>query len=260
LLLLIAALGLATRPAPARSALDPPPARAPDAPATPAPTAKTPAAPAPATRPAVVSRAREKQAGRASEFLRPPGDDRYGTGDGDATGADTPAWRQTTFFGIRARGLFFIYVVDCSGSMVFEDRLERAKDELRHSIRQLIEPQRFQVIFYNDQAIPMPGGMPRSADLRSKGQLVDWLRLIQPDGETNPQPALGMALSFRPDAIFLLSDGDYPEKTAEGIARRNPRKVPIHCIDLSGGEAGDQLRQIAHDSGGQFVARPWKGP
>ena len=259
-LLLVVLMLLASWPVLARPALDPPPARANDAPAqpaTPAARAKTPPTAAPGPRPAVVSRTKEKQAAKGSEFLRPPGVDRYGNGDDD--GADVPAWRQTTFFGIRARGLFFIYVVDCSGSMVFEDRLERAKDELRRCIRRLIDPQRFQVIFYNDQAIPMPGGLPRSADLAAKGQLIDWLRLIHPDGETNPQPALSMALSLRPDAIFLLSDGDFPEGTAEGVARRNPRKVPIHCIDLSGGEAGDQLRQIAQASGGQFVSRPWAG-
>jgi hypothetical protein len=215
---------------------------------------KTPAAAG--SRPQVVSRAREKQESRGSEFLRPPDADRYGSADW----ADVPAWRQTTFFGIRARGQFFIYVVDCSGSMVLEDRLDRAKAELRQSIRRLIEPQRFQVIFYNDEPIPMPGGVSRSANLTSKSQLVEWLRLIQPDGETDPQPALGMALSLRPDAVFLLSDGEFPDGTVEGVARKNPHKVPIHCIDLSGGAAGDQLRQIARDSGGQCVSRPWAGP
>jgi hypothetical protein len=144
--------------------------------------------------------------------------------------------------------------------MVLEDRLARAKEELRRSIRSLVEPQRFQVIFYNDQAIPMPGGLPRSADFPSKNQFLEWLRLIEPDGETDPKPALGMALAARPDAVFLLSDGEYPQGTVERVARINSRKVPIHCIDLSGGAAGDHLRQIAHDSGGRYVQRPWSGP
>ena len=59
---------------------------------------------------------------------------------------------------------------------------------------------------------------------------------------------------LRPDAVFLLSDGAFPEGTAE---RRpsNTHKIPIHCVDLSGGEGGDHLRRIAKASGGQYASR-----
>ena len=158
--------------------------------------------------------------------------------------------------GSGAQGQVFIYVMDCSGSMIDEGRLTRAKSEVRRSVMALQPPQRFQIIFYNDEPIPMPGTLPKSADLNSKDQMFHWLRLIEPDGETDPRGALNLALSFRPDAIFLLSDGEYPDGTAESIAKKNPRKVPIHCIDLGGGDTGEQLKQIARDSGGQYKWRP----
>ena len=144
--------------------------------------------------------------------------------------------------------------------MIDESRLVRAKAELRRSVLGLQPPQRFKVIFYNDQPIPMPGDLPRSADLLSKDQMTAWLRLIEPDGETDPRGAIGLALSMRPDAVFLLSDGEFPDGTAEAVARRNPKKVPIHCVDL-GGEpgAGDQLKKIARESGGQYVWAPLSG-
>ena len=44
-----------------------------------------------------------------------------------------------------------------------------------------------------------------------------------------------MALALRPDAVFLLSDGEFPEGTVEADRRLNARKVPIHCVDLTGG-------------------------
>jgi len=192
----------------------------------------------------------------AADELLPPGGDSYGEAiDWEAI----PPWRQTSFFGIRAKGQLFIYVVDCSGSMIDEDRLFRAKSELRRSVGRLQSPQRFKVIFYNDRPIPMPGDLPRSADLHSKGLLSQWLRLIEPDGKTDPRGAMALALALRPNAVFLLSDGEFPEGTVEDIARKNRRKVPIHCIDLTGGEAGDQLRRIAQDSGGQYARRPWAG-
>jgi hypothetical protein len=112
------------------------------------------------------------------------------------------------------------------------------------------------VIFYNDHPIPMLGDLPRPADLTAKSQLNHWLRLIEPDGGTDPKAAMGMALALRPDAVFLLSDGDYPDGSVESIARRNTRKVPIHCVDLSGGLAGDCLSRIARESGGQYASRP----
>lgn len=190
----------------------------------------------------------------SSEFLQKPGSDRYDPNANDWR--DIPPWKQTSFFGIRAKGQLFIYVVDCSGSMLEEDRLIRAKRELRRSVLSLQHPQRFKVVFYNDQVVPMPGDLPRSADLASKSQMVQWLRLIEPDGETDPRGAMSLALSLRPDAVFLLSDGEFPEGTVEAIACKNGRKIPIHCVDLSSGAGGDQLQQIARDSGGQYRWRP----
>lgn len=188
-----------------------------------------------------------------SEFLRPPGtnSDPYAP---KVNWARIPAWKQTQFFGIRAQGKTFLYVVDCSGSMGDGDRLPRAKREIRRSVNELRWPQRFQVIFYNDRPVPMPGGSPLSADLDSKTLLLNWLGQIEPDGGTDPRSALAQAISQAPDAIFLLSDGEFPKGTAEAIARKNGKKVPIHCIDLAGGS--DDLRRIARESGGEYASRP----
>lgn len=209
--------------------------------------------------PMVVSKTRKAELGQPpSPFLTLPGADRY---DPDGLSwADVPEWRKTSFFGVRAKGQFFVYVVDCSGSMLDEDRLVRAKEEIRKAAAGLRDPQKFLVIFYNDQPIPMPGGLPRSAGVASRQELMTWLRLIEPDGETDPRGALGMALGLRPDAVFLLSDGEFPEGTVEAVAKRNPRKVPIHCVDLSTGEAADQLRRVAAESGGRYVLRPSPTP
>ena len=183
---------------------------------------------------------------------KPVDKDRYGAGP---DWGELPPWRQTSFFGIRAEGQLFIYVVDCSGSMIDEDRLDRAKSELRRSVNALQSPQRFKVIFYNDRPVPMPGELPKAADYPSKAQLSRWLNMVQPEGPTDPRSSLSLALAMRPDAVFLLSDGAFPEGTSDAVARLNPKKVPIHCIDLASGAAGDDLRKIAADSGGQYAAR-----
>lgn len=183
---------------------------------------------------------------------RQPEKDRYGQGP---DWASLPPWRQTSFFGIRAEGQLFVYVVDCSGSMIDEDRLDRAKAELRRSINALQSPQRFKVIFYNDHPLPMPGELPKPADYPSKAQLSRWMNLVEPEGPTDPRSSLSLALAMKPDAVFLLSDGAFPDGAADAIARLNPKKIPIHCVDLASGAAGDDLRKIARESGGQYAAR-----
>jgi uncharacterized protein with von Willebrand factor type A (vWA) domain len=188
----------------------------------------------------------------ASDLLRPPGSDSYSSIDWNAL----PPWKQTSFYGIRAKGQVFIYVVDCSGSMGDEARLVRAKQEIRRSVMDLRWPQKFYVIFYNDRPLTMPAGLPQSADLSNKLQMIDWMRSVDPGGETDPREAMAEAIAFKPDAIFLLSDGEFPDGTVEALAKKNAKKVPIHCIDLAGGAAGDQLKRIARDSGGQYASRP----
>jgi len=211
--------------------------------------------------PQVMSKAAADARRPRSPFLMPPagssgaGQDRYNLEGTDWS--EIPTWRQTSFFGLRARGQFFVFVVDQSGSMIDDDRLIRAKIELLRTVFALEPPQRFEVIFYNEEATPMPGGpLPRPADLKTKNQLTSWLHLIGPDGGTDPRPALSQALALQPDAVFLLSDGEFPEGTVERVARLNPRKVPIHCVDMTGGQAGNHLLRIARDSGGQYASRP----
>jgi hypothetical protein len=253
-------LVLALAPGLAAALLLPAPRVSASGPSAPGKKATTPAKRVPSRDPGprVVSKAREAETLRGSEFLRPPGSDRYEPEAEDWR--DVPPWRQATFFGVRARGQFFVYVVDCSGSMIDEDRLARAKQEVRRSVLALQDPQKFKVIFYNDAPLPMPGELPRAADLNSKNQLLAWLRLIEPEGGTDPRRAVALALALRPDAVFLLSDGEFPDGTAEAVRSKNPRKVPVHCVDLSGGLTGDQLKQIAAESGGRYVSRPWAGP
>jgi hypothetical protein len=194
-----------------------------------------------------------------SPFLDPPGSegmaaDRYGPDTTDWR--EVPPWRQASFFGIRTQGRFFVYVIDCSESMIEDDRFARATMEVRRSVLALQSPQQFEVIFYNEGSIPMPGGPhPRPASSPNKSQLVSWLRIIEPDGGTDPRTAIRQALMLRPEAVFLLSDGEFPPGTAETVARFNANRIPIHCVDLSGGEGGDHLRRIARDSGGKYAAR-----
>lgn len=190
-----------------------------------------------------------------SRFLQEPG----AQGDPYSDPIDwaaVPPWRQTSFFGVKAKGQFFVFVVDCSGSMGDDLRLYRAKSELKRTIARLQYPQRYHVIFYNDRPRPLAGGLPQSADSEARARSFAWLDAIDAEGGTDPRGAMDQALNLKPDAVFLLSDGEYPEGTDGAIAARNTDETPIHCVDLSTGAAGDQLQRIAAESGGRYARRP----
>ncbi|GIW88458.1 MAG: hypothetical protein KatS3mg108_2782 [Isosphaeraceae bacterium] len=185
-----------------------------------------------------------------SELLRPPTDAQSSTAPIDW--ANLPPWRQTSFYGLRAPGTFFVFVVDASGSMADPGRWLRLQQELHRTLARLQFPQRYLVIFFNDQAWPMPGRVPASASRDSIHRTLAWARRFQPQGATDPRAALAMALSFKPDAIFLLSDGEFPDGVANDLIQAHPNPRPIHCIDLSGNTSGDDLRRIAAHSGGRY--------
>lgn len=194
---------------------------------------------------------RSRDAEATSEFLRPPGATRYDETDENRI----PGWDQASFYGVPARGRVFVFVVDCSGSMADDARLVRAKAELRRTISRLRWPQRIHIIFFNDVPLPQPGGTPRLADAEGKSFLLRWLGTVEAEGGTEPRVAMRQAIGLAPDAIFLLSDGEFPTGAVESIAAANKSRIPIHCIDLAAGAAGDHLRQIAEGSGGRYAPR-----
>lgn len=187
--------------------------------------------------------AREKSA-PASSFLTRPG-----TG-GTAYSSASP--RSVSFFGSRAEGTFFVFVVDRSGSMADAGRWLRVRSEMQRTLQSLQFPQRYLVIFYNDEASTMPGGIPASAGHATTNRTLSWMRSVVPEGPTDPREAMRMALGWKPSAVFLLTDGEFPAGTADAIASYNRADTPIHCIDLAGGSGRPALEQIARDSGGEY--------
>ncbi len=201
----------------------------------------------------IESETKARQRG-GSAFLNPLGQE---SGYSDPIDwRSVPPSRQTSFFGMRAKGTFFVFVVDCSGSMG-EERWGRVQTELKKTLLGLQFPQRYLVIFYNDRVLPMPGGLPQSAEKGSAMRTLNWASLLVPDGATEPEAAMKMAIGLRPDAVFLLSDGEYPEGAADRIIANNkgPSPVLVNSIDLSGGAGGTDLKRIAERSGGQYATR-----
>jgi len=84
-----------------------------------------------------------------------------GTGGG-GQGGGGPGGPGIGFFGSQAAGNSFVYVVDMSGSMQ-GGRFDRAISELIRSIGQLKTGQKFYVVFFNDQPLPLYAPRPATA-------------------------------------------------------------------------------------------------
>lgn len=178
-----------------------------------------------------------------------------GTGLGEqGTGTGKKGTGNSQFFGLRASGRSFVYVIDCSGSMADDLRFQRACEEVFRSISDLRRSQSFFIIFYNDSAYPMDADKPLPATPKNIEAAKSWVSRFNPDSDTRPLPALLYALGLEPDAVYFLSDGIFDPETINELRRRHElhsRVIPIHTITFASQEGESLMRTIARQSGGK---------
>ncbi|MEO0629109.1 MAG: vWA domain-containing protein, partial [Planctomycetota bacterium] len=178
------------------------------------------------------------------------------SGSGGASGG------AASFFGIEARGNRFAYVVDLSGSMGQEGRMEAMLAELRRSITELGSHVSFYVVFYSDDAFPL-GNRREWTDATGNGKR--WARQklesVEALGSTHPVPGFELVSQIRPraDAIYFMTDGKFNngDRDVDAILALNrERPTPIHCITFVTREAEASMRRIAEMTGGSYTHVP----
>ncbi|MDA1016826.1 MAG: hypothetical protein O3A00_20505 [Planctomycetota bacterium] len=180
------------------------------------------------------------------------------TGDGVA---------KASFMGVKAQGTTFVYVIDCSGSMIGAP-MGFAKNELLASLESLERTQRFSIIFYNDtyqDKIYKVRGDARSlywANTINKNFAKRFIARINPDSGTFHKEPLLAAVRMKPEVIFFLTDAKQPALSAgelDEIAKANDGHARIFCIEFGkGGELEDYdnfLKKLARQNNGQYRYR-----
>jgi hypothetical protein len=181
--------------------------------------------------------------------------------------------RAVEFFGAVAHGEKIVFILDVSGSMGDNryrgagggsTRFERAREELVRTIYQLYADQKFVVLLFSSDCRPMFDQPLRQVDFYAatphhKDRVARWLEGVHPGGATDPRSSLRTALALYPDAIFLLSDGEFRSgrglissqviRLVEGL---NAHKVPIHTIAYQDFRSRRTLETIAELTGGMF--------
>lgn len=176
-----------------------------------------------------------------------------------------------SFFGLEAKGRRFAYIVDVSGSMRAtvggeQTRWDLTRAELSRSILGLDAGAEFHVHLYETSSRSLFGVNEWTKASPSNKRLgSDALRLIEPDGGTEPQPAFEAVFKLdpEPDAIYYMTDGEVTDagEFAAAVRRLNGRdRIPVHCILF--GDAGSPdaqqrveslMKNIARQSGGRFT-------
>ncbi len=178
------------------------------------------------------------------------GTDGNGNGNGGASGP-------LEFFPIDDKPSRFVFVVDSSQSMNHKypgpakSRLGRVKWELWQSIYRMSPEQKYFIVFFNTQAIPMPADRLIPGGMEGQRPYIHWTARIRANGKTDPEDALLLALRLRPDVIFFLTDGEFNYRAVRKVSEKNSG-VTIHTIAL-GDNVGERfLQEIAERNNGTY--------
>lgn len=220
---------------------------------------------------------------RGAQDTTDPADDEAPTNEDTSDDPrDTPP---PVFFGeeIDADDDSIVFVVDLSGSMTiasigpFEDengtivtgnRLDRAKAELKRSLKGLPENFYFNVLFY-DECVVSCFSSKQEATEANKAQAYTWIDTMQPDGWTNTGLAVQTALTDKEiKSVVLLSDGspNFLDCTmtyvgsfddhANLISTANSQSAVINTFGIgvsSDPSARSFMQRVALENGGSYA-------
>lgn len=163
---------------------------------------------------------------------------------------------EATFFGLKAKGRRFTFVVDRSGSMA-GSRLVKAKRELASCVKHLPASIEVRIIFFDFLTISNPGGY-QTLSPQNQQQLLDWVNDVEPGSGTAVKAGIAEAfMEESPGGIFLLTDGECETDAAMFIRQHNSlKKSQINTIALESRAGETLLRQIARENNGDYKYVP----
>ena len=186
-----------------------------------------------------------------------------------------PREESAEFFGVKAEGRRFVFIVDSSRSM-WGGKFQAACEELSRAVRRLDKTQSFYVMFFDWDCARMvlddygPAAHDVAATPDNFRALDRWIKTIELELKTEPLECLKFALEkLRPDAVYLLTDGQFTDGGATMRYLRNNNfvenelegrvpKMVIHTIGFYERDGEPALEAIARDYGGtyRFVPPP----
>jgi len=164
-----------------------------------------------------------------------------------------------SFFGTSSKGNRLVFVIDKSGSMKQragqENRLDKAKLELKRTLGALSPEKEFFIFFYDSVALPMPGGSLLKATPENISKAIKWIDTVGCNGGTQPMAALNGAFNLKAETVWLLTDGVFfnTDSLINGIRTSNAGvKARINTVAFIDRRGERVLQQIAKENGGTY--------
>lgn len=162
-------------------------------------------------------------------------------------------------------GMDYVFILDISGSMGAEGKLQVSSDCADAFVKALGETDRFEVMTFNNQAATHFNAL-QAATAETKGSAADFIAAQRAKGGTTLQPALRAAYNYADSGgdrilnVVILSDGltqgnDRAALITESQAR--PKNARVFCIGVGNEVNKPLLSQLAEEAGGlaAFISR-----
>ncbi|MDT7603958.1 MAG: Ca-activated chloride channel [Acidobacteriota bacterium] len=153
-----------------------------------------------------------------------------------------------------------VFVLDTSGSMAEEGKMEKARAALLFGIKTLREGDRFNVISFAGEEHLMEGGLV-SADARGRERGVEFVNTLRANGGTNINGAMLAALrqfdrNDRPKMLVFLTDGlptvgeTVPQRIIENARNQKREGVRLFTFGVGYDVNTVLLDKLAAENGG----------
>ena len=164
-----------------------------------------------------------------------------------------------SFYGEPITGKSILFVLDRSGSMSSDGRMDKMKEELKYMIASINENRSFGFVLFPLDSYPGKG--VAKADASFKRRATSYVDKLEPTGTTPISEAMEHAfkrvvVKKNVDTIYLLSDGAPNKPAAEVLALINGLNagyyVQIHTVSI--GADSQFLKDVAADNNGNYRA------
>jgi len=164
-----------------------------------------------------------------------------------------------SFYGEPITGKSILFILDRSGSMSNDGRMDKMKEELKYMIASINENRSFGFVLFPHDAYPGKG--VSKANESFKRRATSYVEKLEPTGTTPISEAMEHAfkrvvVKNNVDTIYLLSDGAPNKPAAEVRALINGLNggyyVQIHTVSI--GADSQFLKDVAADNEGNYRA------
>lgn len=163
------------------------------------------------------------------------------------------------FFGSAESETSVVFVVDNSRSMnrphdsPAKTRFRRVKVELVKCVAAMSPSQRFSIIFFARETIPLSHAELLPATDAIKASSLEWVARMGSGGApTDPRSALRGALRMRPDQIYFLTDGEFDRPIVRDLLSLKQSATRIDTFAF-GDQAGEAvLKTLAENNRGTY--------